>query len=79
MVFVIAGSIRQFEHYCREHNIRKSNARYIYSLDMLYGIRNVKIVLYGTYWENEIFRKYPKKRIDYEIHIVSGGNVEIIP
>jgi hypothetical protein len=48
MVFVAAGNHKQFQDFVRETGL---TARYVSSLDQLYGLRGATLLVVGT-WQN---------------------------
>lgn len=53
-IFVVAGNVRQFEAYCRDLNLHPHvDAKYVTRLDQVRGLRGEKLVLYGTWYEQD--------------------------
>lgn len=49
---VIAGSYIQYERYLKSNGISPQEARYVYKLEHLHGLRDVEIVTCGQWWLN---------------------------
>jgi hypothetical protein len=53
VIFVLAGNMREFQNWCRIHNISPNQARYISDLDRLRGAGSPKTMVfrYGTWYQ----------------------------
>jgi hypothetical protein len=49
MTYILAGNKGQFNHYVRLHGI--DDAVCVTSMEQLRGLRDQKLIRYGTWWE----------------------------
>lgn len=54
---IIAGNHRQAEDWARREQLRPSSWRYVPDVASLHGIRNVRIVWIGTFWDRRDFQE----------------------
>ncbi len=52
---IIAGNYRQFKDWCQRNYCAPKNAIYASHKDVVRGLRGVKIVETGSYWENPVY------------------------
>ncbi len=70
---VFAGSYREFQNYCREENINPYNRAervfYVSSPEQTYGLRNFKIVKYGTWFKNKWLTPVLLARLEFQMSL----------
>ena len=54
MKIVIAGNYQQYKEYLKETKQSPKDVRYISSSEQLRGLRNVKVIRYGTWWKSPV-------------------------
>jgi hypothetical protein len=55
MIYVLAGTLRQFDHWRLDHP--QQNARYISDPDVLRGLKHIQYVEYGTPYERDDYEE----------------------
>ncbi len=55
MKFILAGTLKEFVCYCREHKIPLEEVRYLSNESVIFGYKDPEIILYGTYWRNPVY------------------------
>lgn len=68
-VFVIAGSLHQCLQWVKRENLDRNQCHYVSSSESLYGVRDVRVVWVGTFWNRSDFIEI-SQRVD---HLVSIG------
>lgn len=66
MIAVVAGSYKQYLNFLHENKLNPKSYFYVSSFIEILGMRKVKYVLYGTYYENKDFDKIEKQLIQAE-------------
>ena len=67
-IYVVAGSLRQFEIYCQENKLRPHvEAKYVTRMDQVRGVHQAKLVLYGTWYRDN--RREVDRIIDVAKHL----------
>lgn len=54
MKYVLAGNHMQFYNYLKETNQSLTSCRFISRREQIQGLHNIKVIRYGTWWENPL-------------------------
>ena len=49
---VLAGDYHQYRNYLRETGQKPKDATFVSQSEQIYGLRDVEVVCYGTWWTN---------------------------
>lgn len=53
MLYIIAGSAKQADDYCRSIGLNKNDFIYVHSPQVLYGAKNIEFSRIGTWYERD--------------------------
>ena len=57
MIYILGGTIRQSEDYAKSKRLKQVNVRIISQPYHLHGIRDITLVLVGTYYDHRDFEE----------------------
>ena len=55
MIAVVAGTYYQYQDFIRENNLNTKEYFYVSSFEKILGMRKLKYILYGTYYQRKDF------------------------
>lgn len=54
MLYILAGNYLEYQRYLEENKLQKSEAKALLSINDLMGLRNIKVVRTGTWYNNPL-------------------------
>ena len=57
MIAVVAGTYKQYLNFIRENNLNIKEYFYVSSFKKILGMRKLKYILYGTYYQRKDFEQ----------------------
>lgn len=57
MIAVIAGNHQQYQNFIRDNKLSHKKYFYVSNFEKILGMRKLKYILYGTYYERKDFEK----------------------